>query len=151
MLTRRATLGLVAAAPLMALARPALAAEPPIFAEGGVAIKGADPVAYFTEGRPVIGASEHALDWNGATWHFASAQNRDAFAAEPAAYAPQYGGYCAYAVSQDYTAKIEPEAWTIVDGKLYLNFSRRVRRIWSRDVPGHIAAANANWPDVLAR
>ena len=85
-----------------------------------------------------------------ATWRFSSEENRAAFAANPEAYAPQYGGYCAYAVSQGYTASTTPEAWTIVEDKLYLNFSTSVRRRWERDIPGHIAAANANWPDVLS-
>ena len=87
--------------------------------------------------------------WKGATWRFASAANRTAFEMNPKAYAPQYGGYCAYAVSRGYTAKIEPDAWRIVDGKLYLNYSRSVRTHWAADVPGNIAKANANWPAVL--
>lgn len=150
MLTRRATLGLLAATPALIAARPAFAATPQIYSEGGVAIDGSDAVAYFTEGKPVPGSADHSLMWQGTTWHFASAENRDMFEADPMAYAPQYGGYCAYAVSQGYTASTVPDAWTIHEGKLYLNFSRRVRRIWERDIPGHIALANGNWPDVLS-
>jgi YHS domain-containing protein len=117
---------------------------------GGVAIEGADPVAYFTEGKAVEGSSDFAHEWMGATWRFVSAANRDRFAAEPEKYAPQYGGYCAWAVSQGYTAKIDPEAWTIVDDRLYLNYSKEVRTQWSADVPGNIAKGDANWPKLRA-
>ncbi|NEZ61489.1 hypothetical protein D0962_01645 [Leptolyngbyaceae cyanobacterium CCMR0082] len=115
----------------------------------GLAIRGTDPVAYFTQGGPVAGSSEFTYTWNNATWQFVSAENRDLFAANPAQYAPQYGGYCAWAVSQGYTASIDPNAWKIVDGKLYLNYSRGVQRRWEQDIPGHISNANANWPGVL--
>ncbi|NEP76447.1 YHS domain-containing (seleno)protein, partial [Okeania sp. SIO2G5] len=118
-------------------------------AENGVAIDGADPVAYFTESKAVIGSAEFSHEWQGATWHFASAENRDLFAAAPEEYAPQYLGYCAWAVSQGYTAPIDPEAWKIVDGKLYLNYDQRVQNRWAKDIPGNIAKADANWPGVL--
>ncbi len=151
-LTRRHALGLALAAPALGLLAPrvARAGTPPIYAEGGVAIDGTDPVAYFRDARPVAGDAAITHDWQGATWRFASAANRDAFAADPAAYAPQYGGYCAWAVAEGYTASTVPEAWRIVDGRLYLNYSRRIQRRWERDIPGHIAAADANWPGVLA-
>ncbi|MEM8604548.1 MAG: YHS domain-containing (seleno)protein, partial [Cyanobacteria bacterium P01_H01_bin.121] len=119
------------------------------FVEDGVAIRGADPVAYFTEGAPVQGKSEFSYEWNGAKWQFSSAENRDLFASNPEEYAPQYGGFCAWAVSQGYTAPVDPEAWRIVDGKLYLNFDQSVQRRWAQDIPGNIAQANANWPAVL--
>ena len=106
-------------------------------------------VAYFTQGSPVAGDPAITHDWNGATWRFSSTENRDAFAADPAAYAPQYGGYCAYAVSEGYTASTVPEAWSIVDGKLYLNYSTGVKGRWEQDIPGRISAADANWPKVL--
>ena len=132
-----------------------VAAEPQqnirYFVDGqGLAIRGTDPVAYFTEGGPVAGSSEFTYTWGNATWQFASAENRDLFAANPEQYAPQYGGFCAWAVSQGYTASIDPDAWRIVDGKLYLNFSRGVQRRWERDIPGNINQADANWPGVLA-
>lgn len=146
-LSRRAALALFTAAPL-ALAGPALAA-PPVFSNGGYAINGYDPVAYFTESKPVKGDAQYSLEWNGATWLFASAANRDRFRADPEAFAPQYGGYCAYAVSRGYTASTDPKAWTVYEGKLYLNFSRPVRLIWKRDIPGNIRAADRNWPGVL--
>lgn len=116
----------------------------------GVAIKGYDPVAYFTDGKPVEGSSDYQYEWMGAKWRFASKANLDAFAANPEKYAPQYGGYCAYAVSQGGTADIDPESWKIVDGKLYLNLSAKVKAIWEKDIPGYIAKADANWPKVRA-
>jgi YHS domain-containing protein len=116
----------------------------------GSAIEGYDPVAYFEEGKPVEGDSEHAYEWMDATWYFASAENRDLFAADPEKYAPQYGGYCAWAVSQGYTAKIDPQAWAVVDDKLYLNYSLDVQKQWQQDVPGNITKADANWPDIRA-
>ena len=121
----------------------------PVYSEDGVAIDGTDPVAYFTQSKPVSGSPAITHRWNGATWRFASETNRDAFAAAPEKYAPQFGGYCAYAVSEGYTASSTPEAWRIVDGKLYLNYSKRIQRRWEKDIPGRIAAGQANWPAVL--
>lgn len=152
-LTRRSALAMALAAPAagLALALPgsARAQTAPIFAEGGIAINGTDAVAYFTEGRPVLGSADHAVDWNGATWRFATAENAARFAAAPEDFAPQFGGYCAWAVAQGYTASTDPDAWTIHDGRLYLNFNRRIRRRWERDVDGNIARGVANWPAVL--
>lgn len=150
-LSRRHFLTLALTAPAIATFAPsAMAAAPDVYAEGGVAVDGTDVVAYFTDGAPVAGHPTITFDYMDATWQFNSTANRDAFAADPAAYAPQYGGYCAFAVSQGYTASTTPEAWSIVDDKLYLNFSTGVRRRWLRDTAGHIAAADANWPTVLA-
>lgn len=128
---------------------PALADAPVYQTLLGTAIDGTDPVAYFTEGRPVEGSSAHTYEWRGATWRFASAENKALFVADPERYAPQYGGYCAWAVSQGYTASTEPEHWSIVDGKLYLNYSASVQKTWETDKPGFISKANANWPRVL--
>ncbi len=128
-------------------AGPALA-DGKIYTSWGVAIDGADPVAYFTEGKPVEGKREFSADWNGATWRFASAEHRALFLADPERYAPQYGGYCAWAVSQGYTASTEPESWRIVDGKLYLNYSRSVQKDWEQDIPANITKADANWPAI---
>ncbi|MGB2925516.1 MAG: YHS domain-containing (seleno)protein [Limnothrix sp.] len=114
----------------------------------GVAIKGTDPVAYFTQGKPVRGSASFTHSWNGATWHFSSAANRNLFAANPTKYAPQYGGYCAWAISQGSTADIDPNAWKIVDGKLYLNLNRNIQNRWERDIPGFISKANLNWPRI---
>lgn len=116
----------------------------------GIAIKGYDPVAYFTEGRPVEGSPDHELAWKGASWRFASEANRETFAADPERYAPQYGGWCAYAVSENVTADIDPAAWRVVDGRLYLNLSPEIQRLWEQDIPGRIARADANWPAIRA-
>ena len=118
---------------------------------GGVAVKGYDPVAYFVEGKPVKGSGKYEHKWMGAKWHFSSAENRDLFAKNPEKYAPQYGGYCAYAVSQGAVADIDPTAWKIVNGKLYLNLSHAVARIWRKDIPGYIALADKNWPKLKDR
>jgi YHS domain-containing protein len=130
----------------LSLASPALAVDPVYTSWRGLALSGYDPVAYFTDGKPVPGSASFTLEWMGATWRFASAEHRDAFAANPALYAPQYGGYCAWAVSQDHTASSDPEAWKIVDGKLYLNYSRDVQKKWETDVQGNVRKADANWP-----
>ena len=116
----------------------------------GSAINGYDPVAYFTKGEPVEGSSDHEVEWNGATWRFASAEHKALFAKDPKKYAPQYGGFCAYGVSQGYTVGIDPHAWEIVDGKLYLNYNGDVQQEWLKDVPGHIAKADKNWPKIVA-
>jgi len=127
--------------------RPASAAVDPVNKNlFGTALKGYDAVAYFREGKPVKGKDEFRHDWMGAKWYFASAANRDEFAKGPAQYAPQFGGYCAWAVAHGYTANIDPEAWRIVDGKLYLNYSKDVQKKWEADVPGFIKQANENWP-----
>ena len=131
------------------VATEAAAKEPVYQSFFGTAIDGTDPVAYFTQGRPVEGSSEFTHEWMGAEWRFSSAENRDTFAADPEKYAPQYGGYCAWAVSQGYTASTDPEAWKIVDGKLYLNYNKSVQRTWEQDIPGNIQSADGNWPKVL--
>jgi YHS domain-containing protein len=127
----------------------AFATESRVFATGDGAIRGYDPVAYFTVGEPTRGSDQFTASWQGATFKFASAANLELFEAEPAAYAPQYGGYCAYAVAKGATAGTVPDAWTIVEGKLYLNYSLAVQQRWRKDVPGHIRAADRNWPAVL--
>lgn len=126
--------------------------KPPVNrGDRGTALKGYDPIAYAAAGMPVKGSPQFEHHWNGAVWHFSSPENRDRFAREPEKFAPQFGGYCSYAVSRGYTADIDPEAWKIVDGKLYLNYSKRVQRLWEQDVAGNIARGLANWPAVLNR
>jgi YHS domain-containing protein len=150
MTTRRHLLAALGAFPMgLALAIPARAQTAPVYAEDGIAIDGTDPVSYFAEGRPVAGSPDYETAWRGAVWRFASEANRAAFEADPEAYAPQYGGWCAWAVADGYTASTVPDAWKIVDGRLYLNFSRGVQRRWERDIPGNIARGDANWPGVL--
>jgi len=131
---------------LVLLPSAAFATDPVYSNWRGLAIKGTDPVGYFTESRPVEGSSTHSLEYLGATWRFSTAENKAAFEADPEKYLPQYGGYCAYAVSQGDTASVDPEAWSIVDGKLYLNYSNSVMETWLEDLPGNIVKANKNWP-----
>jgi YHS domain-containing protein len=117
----------------------------------GVAIKGYDPVAYFTNKKPVKGMPEFEYEWHGARWLFASAAHRDEFERDPQRYAPRYGGYCAYAVSQGTTADIDPGSWTIFEGRLYLNLNKDVQRLWEKDMRDYIAKADENWPRILKR
>lgn len=120
----------------------------PFNTTGGVALDGYDVVAYFEEGKPVKGSSRFAHRWQDTTWHFASEARRDTFARNPDRFAPQFGGFCAYGVSRGYAVDIDPEAWAIVDGRLYLNYSKSVQRTWNQDRAGYIAKAEANWPAV---
>ena len=146
MLTRRATLGLLAAS----VAVPAFAKKPYIFnGDSEFAINGYDPVAYFTQSQPVEGSMEYQSSHEGANFVFSSSENKAMFDTNPKKYAPQYGGYCAYAVSKGYIATSDPEAWTVHDDKLYLNYSKSVRALWTTRREHHIASANANWPSVL--
>jgi YHS domain-containing protein len=136
-------LGVMLAAPTV------LAEEGAVYAKDGVALDGTDPVAYFTEGRPVAGSPDFAAEFAGTTWHFASAAHRDLFLADPGKYTPQYGGFCAYAVAvAAQKVPTDPEAWSLVEGKLYLNYSLPTRARWEEDVPGHIADADAAWPRI---
>ena len=115
----------------------------------GVALRGYDPVAYFREGKPVKGSAAHTATYQGSVFHFASAAHRDAFAAAPAQYAPQYQGFCAFGVAQGYKAVIDPAAFTIVANKLYLNDNAQIQRRWRADIPGYIATADQRWPAVV--
>jgi YHS domain-containing protein len=137
----------VLAALLLVLALPAAAVDEVFQTEQG-AIRGYDPVAYHVENRPVKGRAEFSHHWNGANWRFASAANRDLFAVDPARYAPQYGGYCAFGTSRGYKVSTDPDAFAIVDGKLYLNYSKPVQTTWNRDRPGYIATADRNWVEL---
>jgi YHS domain-containing protein len=115
----------------------------------GLAMRGYDPVAFFTDGKPVAGDASHRLQWHGATWQFASAASLAAFQASPERYAPQFGGYCAWAVSQHYLAPGDPNFWKIVDGKLYLNANARAKELWEAELADAIVRGHANWPAVL--
>ena len=136
---------------LLALSASAAADKDPIYTGlfSNTALKGYDAVAYFEAGEPRRGDADYAFEWRGARWLFESAENRDAFIAEPERYAPQYGGYCAWAVSQGYTASGDPTVWAIVDGKLYVNYDEKIGRRWRADPEGFIERADANWPAVL--
>jgi YHS domain-containing protein len=135
----------------LAASPAALADKAPIYKAFGseLAVGGYDPVAYFKEGAPVRGDKSLEFEHAGARWRFASAENLAAFKADPNRYAPQYGGYCAWAVSQGYTAKGDPKNWKIVNGRLYLNYNDEIQTRWEKDVPGFITKADANWPTVL--
>ncbi len=147
----RAILGILAVAVAIAGGGSAWAIEEIYTGRfSSVAIGGHDAVAYVTESRPTEGSSDFEYRWKGAAWRFASQKNLAAFQADPEAYAPQYGGYCAYAVSQGATAPGDPNVWRIVDGKLYLNLNEAVGKIWAVDISGYIAKADANWPKLLA-
>jgi hypothetical protein len=118
-------------------------------ASDGLAAGGFDVTAYFTDGKPVRGNAKHELMLRGATWRFASTESKARFQANPWVYAPQFGGYCAWAVSQGYLASGDPEQWKIVDGKLYLNFNARAKELWEADQQAAIERGHANWPTVL--
>ncbi|MFD2523381.1 YHS domain-containing (seleno)protein [Emticicia soli] len=122
------------------------AQEKAFYEKNGVAINGYDPVAYFTESKAIEGKEAFSFVWNETKWLFSSQQNLDAFKANPAKYAPQYGGFCAFGVSEKHKSPTDPDAWTIVDDKLYLNYSKKVKELWSKDIPNRIQKANDNWP-----
>lgn len=116
-----------------------------------LAVGGYDPVAYFVHGMPVKGSPQLTTKLDGVTWRFSSEANRAAFVADPSKYAPQYGGHCAWAVSEGYTASADPTVWKIVNGKLYLNYNASVGRTWEKSVAANISRADANWPKMLAK
>ena len=153
-LTRRLVLAFAAGALLASTT--ALAAPPANTLKAGffggrsdTAILGYDPVAYFTEGKPVKGQDKLVFTYLGAKWKFASQAHLDMFKADPEKYAPKYGGYCAYGVTQDALVSIEPDKFKIVDGKLYLNYNAEVQVKWATDIPGNIKAANGHWPKIV--
>ena len=115
----------------------------------GIAIRGYDTVAYFTDGKPVEGNDQFTTEWQGATWKFSSQENLDLFTAEPEKFAPQYGGYCAYGVAQNNLVKIEPDHWTIHDDKLYLNYNAKLNKEWRMDIPGYISSADELFESLL--
>ena len=129
-------------------AMPALANEIDTYTVDGIALGGTDPVSYFTGGAPAQGSPDITAEQDGVTWRFATAENRDAFAADPDKYRPAYGGWCAYGVAKGAKATTIPDAWTIIDGKLYLNYSRIVQGLWSIDSAGYIEKADAAWPEI---
>jgi YHS domain-containing protein len=117
-----------------------------VFEKEGVALRGYDPVAYFTQGQAVKGVPQFQAQHQGAVFHFASQANRDAFTAAPEKYAPQYGGYCAFGMANGYKAATDPAAFTVTGGKLYLNYNRDVQKMWSADMAGLVSKADQNWP-----
>lgn len=119
-----------------------------VFSASSQAIRGYDPVAYFTEGKPVKGNKEFSYQWNDANWYFSSKADLDSFKKNPEKYAPQYGGYCAYGCSEGHKAPTDPNAWTIIDGKLYFNYSLKVKELWVKNTGERIAQADKIWPTI---
>ena len=126
-------------------------AKDPVFTKflSSDAVSGYDPVAYFTQSRPVKGSDDFSFKYKDAKWYFSSQENLELFKSNPDKYAPQYGGYCAWAVAQGYTADGNPMNWAIRDGKLYLNYNTSIQDKWLKDVDAFIIKANQNWPKVL--
>ncbi|MCG7519222.1 YHS domain-containing (seleno)protein [Ruegeria sp. Ofav3-42] len=145
--TRRFILGAIAAAAFLPAAH---AQDMPVYFEtDGAVMAGYDPVSYFSGGIPVQGLPEYSVIWKGAEWHFASAENRDLFESNPRAYAPQFGGYCAYAMAQGELISTDPMLWDVVDGRLYLTHSPEIERLWNDDRAEYIQMAEEHWPVVL--
>ena len=136
---------------LLALTGTALAGSPKVNLGyfNKLAMNGYDVMTYWRGGKPLEGKREISAEYNGARWIFVSASNREEFLANPSRYAPQYGGYCAYAASQNAIADVDPFAWRIWKDKLYLNYSPRVRRTWASDIDGNIEKADGYWPGLL--
>jgi len=124
----------------------AMAQKSEVFIKGDAAIRGYDPVAYFKAGKPVMGSKQFSYQWRGANWYFANQENLNTFKSAPEKYAPQYGGYCAFGLAEGHKAPTEPDAWTIVNGKLYLNYDKAVQSTWSKDRAKYIVTADKNWP-----
>lgn len=122
--------------------------ESATFIQSGKAIRGYDPVAYFNQGKPVKGNEKLVYSWNNASWYFSSKENLDLFKANPIKYAPQYGGYCAYGLSEGHKAPTDADAWTIENGKLYLNYNTDVRKMWSKEKKERIEKADKNWTEI---
>jgi YHS domain-containing protein len=119
-----------------------------VFTKSGTAINGYDPVAYFKEGQAAKGTDQFVYNWNGADWRFSNQQNLDSFKTSPQKFAPQYGGYCAYGMYEGHKAPTEPDAWTIVNGKLYFNYNLKVRELWRDKKEEKIETADKNWPGI---
>jgi len=135
--------------PLVALVLVSrIAAAGEFFEPGGQALRGYDAVSYFESGKPTLGSAKHVVTYKGSKFLFATAAHQKLFEADPEKYAPQFGGYCAYGTANGYKVSTQPDAFKVVDGKLYLNYDRKVLGIWSQDVPGNIALAEQKWPEV---
>ncbi len=134
--------------PLVLLCIASFAQQGEVFSTDKGAIKGYDPVAFFTESKAIKGSDEFTYEWNGATWHFASKQNKEAFMANPEKYAPQYGGYCAYGTAGGHKAPTETDTWTVVDNKLYFNYNQKVKEGWTKDQATLIKKADEQWPRI---
>jgi YHS domain-containing protein len=120
-----------------------------VFIHEGSAIRGYDPVAYFTNGEPTQGKETISYQYSGATWQFATEDHRDVFVADPEKYTPQYGGFCAYAMANGFFVSTDPHAWQIHEDKLYLNYSEGVRERWRKNIPKYVAKADENWAEAF--
>ena len=140
--------GIVLAAFLIAGTVKLFSQKAEVFSSSDQAIRGYDAVSYFTEGKPVKGDEHLTYKWKDATWCFSTKANLDLFMKTPEKYAPQFGGYCAYGMSEGHKAPTDPNAWTIVDGKLYLNYSLKVKESWKKNQMQRIEQANKNWPQL---
>jgi YHS domain-containing protein len=140
------TLGLI-----FILAQAATAQKAEIFQTKEGAIRGYDPVAYFSIGKPVKGEAQFSFTYKDATWYFSSEDNKKLFSDSPEKYIPQFGGYCSYAVSQNYTYETDPAAFTIVNDKLYLNYNQKTMDHWRSKQDEYIESATKNWPAVLKK
>lgn len=116
---------------------------------GNLAIEGYDAVAYFTENQAVKGNEDYELEWENANWRFSSAENLAAFQEDPERYAPQYGGYCAWAVSNGATAGVDPKQFSVVDDKLYLNYNANIQNQWVKEQDRRIELADEYWPTLI--
>lgn len=145
-MNRTTALGLATGLLILLGTMPILAGG--FFERDGTAIGGYDPVAYFAEMKPVKGLPDFSATYQGSTFYFSSAAHRDLFTADPAKFAPQYGGYCAFGMAKGYKAAIDPTAFTVVGDKLYLNYNGTVRALWVLDIPGYVKKADRNWPEV---
>ena len=144
-MTILSTLRAVVASLVLLTAGAAAAQEHGTFTRDGYALSGYDVVSYFSGSGPVVGDDAYTYEYQGARYRFASAANRDAFAADPAQYAPAYGGFCAYGLANGYKVPVDPLAYKVVDGVLYLNNTPRVQKIWEKNIPGYIRGADNNW------
>jgi len=152
MIRKLSAIGLASALAAVVIAAPSHAEAPALLNldRNGIILDGYDAVAFFTDGRPVKGVPEFKASYRGATYWFASASHRDAFEKEPARYEPQFGAFCAYAVSQGRTAAIDVNTFSIVDGRLVLQHNPKAVRLWNENVKGHLEDADALWPTVAA-
>ncbi len=131
---------------LIAFTSLAQAQTPAYCNQNGVAIKGYDAVAYFKDSAAIAGNKQFSYTWQNTEWYFKNQANLDAFKAAPEKYAPQFGGYCAYGVSQDHKSPTDPTAFTILNNKLYLNYNPKVKTLWMKNTSGNIEKAETNWP-----
>jgi len=132
----------------MLISSTAISQRSSIFETDGKALRGYDVVAYFISGEPIKGVDSFGVKWNNSTWLFSSLKNLETFNKSPEKYAPQYGGYCAYGTAEGHKAPTQPDAWAIVNGKLYFNYNKKVKNIWDKNQQGFIEKANKKWPEL---